>query len=171
MKTPGPSKDELRADSRVIRSATVRTTQDRSRSNAVVFTHSALVCVQQLRRIGVVGSCSSPGRVTGNPDISSTGALELEHSQGSLWGHITIVIAHFRANAMTPLSAIGAARSTSKVSAVCIVANISGKAISLSLGKNVRSRFTRLSARHKPRFSAAFSVTQFSCRSSRSAEN
>src|SRR5580704_19579064 len=64
MKIPGLSTDELRADSRAILSAIVRPQSGSFACNAVVFTQSALVCVQQLSRNGVVGSCSSPVRVT-----------------------------------------------------------------------------------------------------------
>src|SRR5260370_37540660 len=64
MKTPGPSKDELRADSGAVRSALVRPSQDRSRVPPWCSPNPRSYAFSNSLGNGVVGSCGSPGRVT-----------------------------------------------------------------------------------------------------------
>jgi hypothetical protein len=56
MKIPGLSKDELRADSQGYSFGYSPTQSGSFACNAVVFTQSALVCVQQLQRNGEVAA-------------------------------------------------------------------------------------------------------------------
>ena len=69
MKTPGPSKDELRADSGAVRSALVRPSPDRSRVPAWCSPNPRSYAFSNSLGNGVVGSCGSPGRVTRYSDI------------------------------------------------------------------------------------------------------
>ncbi len=79
MKTPGPSKDELRADSGAVRSALVRPSQDRSRVPPWCSPNPRSYAFSNSLGNGVVGSCGSPGRVTGHSSIG----LHAVHQNGA----------------------------------------------------------------------------------------